>query len=336
MVRVAVYGASGYTGLELLKLLARHPLVEVTALVTRQDEAPHLAEVHPSLAGGPDLRLERLTEDQVVDRADAAFACLPHAASAEVVRGLLDRGLRVVDLSADYRLDDRATYEKWYGVTHPDPDRLGQTPYGLPERFRDEIVGARLVANPGCYPTATILGLAPLLEAGLVEPTGIVVDAKSGVSGAGRNPKPHLHFPEANENCSAYGVGAHRHTPEIEQVLGKAAGREVDVVFTPHLVPMDRGELCACYARAADGADAARLVECLRDAYAGEPFVRVVDKPPGTKDVAGTNRCHLYATRVRGHALVIGVIDNLIKGASGAAVQNLNLMVGYDETTALV
>ncbi|MEQ8846368.1 N-acetyl-gamma-glutamyl-phosphate reductase [Botrimarina sp.] len=335
MVRVAVYGASGYTGLELLRLLARHPDTRVTALVTRQDEAPHVDEVHPALRGRFDLRLENLSPEQVAERADAVFACLPHAASAEVCRPLLDAGLKVVDLSADYRLTDRAVYERWYNITHPDPDRLGRTPYGLPELFRDQLRGADLVANPGCYPTATILGLAPLLEAGLISTEGITIDAKSGVTGAGRNPKPHLHFPEANENCSAYGVGAHRHMPEIDQVLTGVAGGPVEVVFTPHLVPMDRGELCTCYAAPVGDATTEQLQDCLRARYEGEPFVHVVPNPPGTKDVAYTNNCCVYAARVRGRVVVISVIDNLIKGASGAAVQNFNLMHGLEETTAL-
>lgn len=336
MVRVAVYGASGYTGLELLRLLARHPDAEVTALVTRQDEAPHVADVHPALRGLLDLRLENLSPEGVAERADAVFACLPHAASAEVCRPLLEAGLKVIDFSADYRLTDRSVYEQWYKVTHPDPDRLGRTPYGLPELFRESIRGADLVANPGCYPTATILGLAPLLKAGLIQREGIAIDAKSGVSGAGRNPKANLHFPEANENCSAYGVGTHRHMPEIDQVLSGVADGPVEVVFTPHLVPMDRGELCTCYATPAGEVTTDQLQECLRAAYEGEPFVHVVANPPGTKDVSFTNRCCVYAARVRGRVVVVSVIDNLIKGASGAAVQNFNLMHGLEETTALL
>lgn len=345
MVRVAVYGASGYTGLELLKLLARHPEVEVTAAVSRQTECPALAEVHPQLSGLYDaVHLEQLTPDDVAQRADAAFACLPHAASAEVVKELVDRGLRVVDLSADYRLVDRSVYEKWYGVTHPDAERLGAVPYGLPELFRGEIREAPLVANPGCYPTAAILGLAPLLRAGLIERDGIVVDAKSGVSGAGRNPKPHLHFPECNENTSAYGVGTHRHMPEIDQILSRVAlsaeGADgsglVQVVFTPHLTPMDRGEMCTCYAAPAGDVTSESLNEALHEQYDAEPFVSVVDTPPGTKDVAHTNRCHVFARCVRDRVVVVSVIDNLIKGASGAAVQNFNLMHGFEETVGLI
>lgn len=335
-IRVAIYGASGYTGLELLKLLARHPHVEVTTLTTRQENGPHIREVHPSLGSTFDLKLENLTPEQVAARADAVFTCLPHAASAEVVSTLLAQGLKVVDFSADYRLTDRAVYEQWYGVTHPDAGRLGKTPYGLPELYRESIRGVDLVANPGCYPTATILGLAPLLKVGAIQPDGIAIDAKSGVTGAGRNPKPGLHFPEANENLTPYGVGTHRHMPEIDQVLSDVSGISIEVLFTPHLIPMDRGELCTCYGVPAAGVDGDQLQSILNEAYQSEPFVEVVASPPSTKEVTGTNRCHVYATVVRGRALVISVIDNLIKGASGGAVQNFNLMHGFEETTALL
>ncbi|TWT90749.1 N-acetyl-gamma-glutamyl-phosphate reductase [Pseudobythopirellula maris] len=336
MVRVAVYGASGYTGLELLRLLARHPEAEVTALVSRQEDRPSIAEVHPSLRGVLDgLCLESLSPDEVAERADFAFACLPHAASAETCAALLGRGLKVVDLSADYRLTDRAVYEQWYGVTHPDPERIGKTPYGLPELYRDAIRGASLVANPGCYPTSAILPLAPLLKAGLIAPAGIVVDSATGVSGGGRTPKPVFHFPEANESYMAYGVGTHRHMPEIDQVLGDACGADLEVVFTPHLAPMDRGILSTCYADPVGDASSEALTAALREAYADEPFVTVVDASPSTKHVAHTNRVQIFAKRVRGKAVVVCAIDNLIKGASGAAVQNFNLMQGYAETTAL-
>ncbi|MEM6329662.1 MAG: N-acetyl-gamma-glutamyl-phosphate reductase [Planctomycetota bacterium] len=336
MVRVAIYGASGYAGLELLRLLARHPAAEPVALVSRQTDAPHLSTVHPSLAGVFDLRLEALSTDEVAERCDCVFACLPHAASAEVVGPLAGRGLKVVDLSADYRLSDAAVYQRWYGVSHPDPARLGGVPYGLPERFRDAIRGASLVANPGCYPTSAILPLAPLLEAGLICADGIVIDAKSGVSGAGRNAKPHLHFAEANESFAAYGVGSHRHMPEIDQELTRAAGQPVEVLFTPHLVPMNRGILSTIYAEPAAGVAEADVTDALRDAYADEPFVRIVAAPPATADVAHTNRCHIAARVCRGRVVLVSVIDNLVKGAAGAAVQNFNLMHGLEETTALV
>lgn len=334
--RVAVLGASGYTGLELLRLLLRHPGAEVAALVSRQGDSPAIEEIHPSLSGRSDLRLERLSPPQVAERAEVAFTCLPHGASAEAVGALVELGVKVIDLSADYRLKDRAEYEQWYGVTHADPGRLAAAAYGLPELFRDEVRGAGLVANPGCYPTGAILALAPLLAADLISPAGIIIDSKSGVTGAGRTPKPNLHFPEANENLAAYGIGSHRHTPEIDQALSRVARKPARVLFTPHLAPMDRGILSTCYAVPADGAGQGDLDAALRGFYADEPFVQVVASPPGVKQVAGTNNCHISACLARGRAVVVSAIDNLMKGAAGAAVQNFNLMRGYDETTALV
>ncbi len=335
-VRVAILGASGYTGLELLRLLLRHPQVEITALTTRRDESPHIAEVHPQLTGQLDLRLEKLSTAETAERADAVFACLPHAASAAVIAELMETDLKIVDLSADYRINDRATYENWYGVSHPDAGRLGKVPYGLPELYREAIQGAKLIANPGCYPTSAILALAPLLQAGMISAEGLVIDSKSGVSGAGRNPKPAFHFPECNESFSAYSVGTHRHMPEIDQVLSDSAGESLEVLFTPHLVPMDRGILSTCYAMPTSQTDSDTIHQVLADYYREEPFVEVVESPPATKQVTGTNRCHLSARVVRGRVIVVSVIDNLIKGASGAAVQNFNLMHGLEETTALI
>jgi N-acetyl-gamma-glutamyl-phosphate reductase len=241
----------------------------------------------------------------------------------------------VVDFSADYRLASAEVFSQWYGQKHPDPERLGKVPYGLPELFRDQIVDAPLVANPGCYPTSTILALAPLLKAGLIEPAGIIVDSKSGISGAGRTPKLLTHYPECNESFSAYAVGHHRHTPEIDRFLSMAAGTEVEVIFTPHLVPMDRGILTTAYSRPKGSPTEEELLGTLGDFYAEEPFVRVVDHLPATKDTAGTNYVHITARIVRGRVLTISCIDNLIKGASGAAVQNFSLMYGYPETTGM-
>jgi N-acetyl-gamma-glutamyl-phosphate reductase len=335
MIRVAVLGASGYAARELLRLLLAHPDAKIAALASRQEGEPHIGDVHPSLRGRLDLRLENLTPQQIAERADCAFSCLPHAASAEAVMPLLAAGCRVVDLSADYRLDDPAVYAKWYDHTHPDPARLAETVYGLPEFYRERIRSAKLVANPGCYPTSAILPLAPLLRAKLISPDGIIVDSKSGISGGGRNPKPQFHYPEANENFSAYGVGVHRHTPEIDQVLSDVGGAATNVIFTPHLVPMDRGILTTAYSTPATGVDAAAVMKALRDCYAGEPFVRVVDGLPGAKDVAGTNYCDITARLVRGRIITISVLDNLVKGAAGAAVQNFNLMYDFPESTAL-
>jgi N-acetyl-gamma-glutamyl-phosphate reductase len=242
----------------------------------------------------------------------------------------------VIDFSADYRLNDAATYKKWYGIDHPDAGRMAGTVYGLPELYREQIKPAKLVANPGCYPTSAILALAPLLRAGAIFTGGIIVDSKSGVSGAGREPKPHLHFPECNESVSAYGVGTHRHMPEIDQILSDVAGQQIEVVFTPHLIPMDRGILTTCYAQATADHDDESLLAVLREFYADEPFVRVASALPGTKHVAGTNFCNVTVRRVRGRVVVVSAIDNLVKGASGAAVQNFNLMHGFEETTALL
>lgn len=336
MIRVAILGGSGYSALELIKLLLRHPEAEITALTTRQTDARHVGEVHPLLAGRLDLKLENLTPGQVAERADCVFCCLPHGASAAVVKELLPLGQRVVDLSADYRLNDPAEYAQWYGTNHPDAARMAETVYGLPELYRDQIVEAKLVANPGCYPTGAILALAPLLKAGVVSPDGIIIDSKSGVSGAGREPKPHLHFPECNESVAAYGVGSHRHTPEIDQVLSDAAGSAVQTVFTPHLIPMDRGILATCYAKSSGGLTTEAAMSILHEFYQREPFVRVTASLPGTKQVAGTNYCDVTARSVRGRVLVVSAIDNLIKGASGAAVQNFNLMHDFPETTALL
>ena len=336
MIRIAILGATGYTARELIGLLLRHPEAEITALTTRQEAEPHVAEVHPSLRGRLDLTLQKLSPAQIAERADCVFGCLPHAASAAVISELLAAGCRVVDFSADYRLDDPEIYAQWYQVRHPDPDRMAQTVYGLPELFRSSIQGAELVANPGCYPTAAILALAPLLQSAAISPRGIVIDAKSGVTGAGRAPKAHLHFPESNENLSPYGVGQHRHTPEIDLILSKWANVETNVIFTPHLIPMDRGELTTAYADLTSAASTEQLLQILRDHYANEPFVRVLDELPGTKQVAHTNFCDVTVRQVGEKAVVISAIDNLVKGASGAAVQNFNLMYNFPETTALL
>ena len=335
MTRIAILGATGYTALELVKILLRHPEAEIVAVTSRQEGQPPISMIHPSLTGRLDLRLEDLSPAEVAARAECVFSCLPHGASAAVIPALLDAGRRVVDFSADYRLNDPEVYALWYGQKHADPERLGKTVYGLPELFRDKIPPARLVANPGCYPTTAILALTPLLKAGLVDPKSIIVDAKSGVSGAGRTAKLTTHYPECNESISVYNVGRHRHTPEIDQLLSFAAGSPVEVIFTPHLVPMDRGILTTTYSQPKSDVSEEQVLQTIRDFYADEPFVRVVDHLPATKDAMGTNFCDITARVVRGRVLTVSCIDNLIKGASGAAVQNFNLMYGYPEITAL-
>jgi N-acetyl-gamma-glutamyl-phosphate reductase len=334
--RVAILGASGYSALELIKLLLRHPQAEVTALTTRKAEPQPVGDVHPSLVGRLDLALENLPAAAIAARADVVFCCLPHGASAAAASQLVPLGKKVIDLSADYRLSDPAEYAQWYGQEHADPENLKDAVYGLPELYREEIRQATLVANPGCYPTSAILALAPLVEAGLISPEGIIVDSKSGVSGGGREPKPQFHYPECNENISAYGVGTHRHMPEIDQILSDAAGNEVEVIFTPHLVPMDRGILSTCYAVPTAATSTEALLSHFREFYAEEPFVRVLGGLPATKHVLGTNYCDLTVRLVRGRVIVLSAIDNLVKGASGAAVQNFNLMCGIPETTALL
>lgn len=336
MTRVAVLGATGYTALELIKILLRHPEVEIVAVTSRQEGQPPIAMIHPSLTGRLDLRLEDLSPAEIAARAECVFSCLPHGASASVIGPLIAGGCRVIDFSADYRLNSAEMYAEWYGQKHVDPDRLGKVPYGLPELFRQQILSADLVANPGCYPTSAILPLAPLLKAGLIQPSTIIVDSKSGVSGAGRTPKLTTHYPECNESVSAYNVGRHRHTPEIEQVLSTVAAAPVEIIFTPHLIPMDRGILTTTYSQPTGNISEDQLMQTLRDFYADEPFVRVVDHLPGTKDSMNTNFCDITARVVRGRVLTISCLDNLVKGASGAAVQNFNLMFGYPETTALV
>jgi N-acetyl-gamma-glutamyl-phosphate reductase len=334
--RVAVQGATGYSALELLKILVRHPHVEIAAVTSRQEGSPSLASVHPTLNGRIDLKLEDLSAAEVARRAECIFSCLPHGVTAHQVPDMLAGGAKVIDFSADYRLKDAAVYAEWYGETHHDPGRLPEAVYGLPELFRKQIPPARLVANPGCYPTASALPLAPLIKQGLIEPTGIIIDAKSGVSGAGRTPKLPYHYPECNENFSAYGVGKHRHTPEIEQTLSTFAGVTASIIFTPHLVPMDRGILATTYSVPRGKYTDKQVIEAIREAYRGEPFVRVVDHLPATKDTAHTNFCDITARVVRDRIITISTEDNLIKGAAGQAVQNFNLMFGYEETLGLL
>ncbi|MFP6762325.1 MAG: N-acetyl-gamma-glutamyl-phosphate reductase [Planctomycetaceae bacterium] len=336
MIRVAILGATGYTALELIRILLRNPEVQITAATTRQSGSPQISSIHQSLTGRLDIACEDLTVPQILERADFAFCCLPHAASAAVISELLAGGIRVIDLSADYRLNDAAAYEAWYGTRHPDPARLPLTVYGLPELYRDRISGEQLIANPGCYTSTAILGLAPLLAAGLIEPAEIIIDAKSGVSGAGRAAKQNILFAECNESLSAYSVGGHRHQPEIEQVLSDISGQAVDVIFTPHLVPMNRGILATIYARPTRNLPEDDILRTMREFYTGHPFVRVVNHLPATRDVTGTNYCHLTARRTKSLITVLSVTDNLIKGASGVAVQNFNLMAGFPETTGLI
>ena len=335
MTRVAILGATGYSALELIKLLLRHSGAEITTVTSRQEGNPPISTVHPALTKRLELPLEDLGPEAVAERAECVFSCLPHGVTSRLVPQLLRAGARVIDFSADYRLRDPEVYAQWYGEKHGDPAGLSTAVYGLPELFREAIRGAKLIANPGCYPTSAILALAPLLKAGVIETTDIVIDSKSGVSGAGRTLKLTSLYPECNESVSAYNVGRHRHTPEIEQILGTACGAAIEVIFTPHLIPMDRGILSTAYSRPKVGVTEESILDTLRQFYASEPFVRVVNHLPGTKDTTDTNYCDITARLVRGRVITISCLDNLIKGAAGAAVQNFNLMYGYPETMGL-
>lgn len=336
-LRVGVFGATGYTAREAIDILLRHPAFEVACVTSRREDRPALGEVHPSLAGRSGLVVEALDAREVAQRCDAALCCLPHAASAAAVRELVDGGVRVVDLSADFRLRNLPTYERWYDTTHPAPGLLEGAAYGMPEFFAGAIREAAVVANPGCYPTSALLALRPLAVDGLLDPDAtVIVDAKSGVTGAGRSASDATHFPETNENFKAYKVGAHRHQPEIRQGLSKTLGDDGPaVLFTPHLVPMNRGILATCYATLRAPMSQDDLLARLASAHEANPFVRIGERLPETKHVAGTNYADISA-RVEGRtAIVICAIDNLLKGASGTAVQNLNIMFGLDEATAL-
>jgi N-acetyl-gamma-glutamyl-phosphate reductase len=311
--------------------------VEIVAVTSRQDDKPRIQDLHPILHGQIDLRCEPFQVDHLLARGvQCAFGCLPHGASMHTIPALLQRGVRVIDLSADYRLRDPNVYAQWYGESHEDLAHLAQAVYGLPELYGEELSSAQLVANPGCYPQTGILGLAPLVAGKHLEPHSIVIDSKSGVSGAGRTPKLTTHFPECNESVSAYSVGNHRHTPEIEQALSDVAGEPIEVLFTPHLIPMTRGLFSTIYATPHRPVSEGQLRELYRDYYARAPFVRVVDHLPATKDCVGTNFLDVTVRVVRGRILVLACEDNLVRGASGVAVQNFNRMYGFDERTALL
>ncbi len=296
-----------------------------------------VADLHPALGGAyPDLAFAAVDIDQLADL-DVVFACLPHGASQEILAQLVDRGPHLIDLGADFRLDEPGLYDDWYGEAHTRPDLLDRFGYGLPELFAEELAARHHVAVPGCYPTAAVLGLVPLVRAGQIEPTGIIVDAASGLSGAGRAPRENTTFCAADENYSAYGLLTHRHTPEIEQSIGRAAGRAASVLFTPHLAPMSRGILATSYATPIGSPTTDEVLDTLAKTYADHPFIVVRDDPPGTKDTLGSNAAHVTA-RVdprTGHAVVICAIDNLGKGASGQALQCANLLMNYPETAGL-
>jgi len=350
-VKVAVVGASGYTGGELLRLLAGHPRMSIAAVTSEQSAGKPVAAMFPSLASVVPLAFEALAPESIAKKVDAVFLALPHTKSLQPVAVCVAAGKHVVDLSADYRLKDPTVYETWYDAKHNQPDLLKQAVYGLPELHRDAIKKARLVASPGCYPTAAILQLAPLVAKGLVHLDTIVIDAKSGISGAGRSPALTYHFPEAHESLEAYKIGRHRHIPEIEQELsglapasGKAKGakgaaKPVTVAFTPHLVPMNRGILSTAYCRLVDPMPLEQLRALYKDFYKGERFIRIHegDVSANPRHVRGSNFCDvsIFADTRAGWVVTIAALDNLVKGAAGQAIQAMNLMLGFPEEMGL-
>jgi N-acetyl-gamma-glutamyl-phosphate reductase len=327
---VLVAGASGYAGALAAELVWRHPRLELRQATSRSEAGVRISDLYPRYRA--DVVMAELDID-AVEGCEAAIVAYPHHASAPVVAALRELGLLVVDLSADFRLRDPYVYRQWYGELAA-PDLLGEAVYGLPELYRDRIREAGLVANPGCYPTATVLALAPLAAAGLIE--DVVVDAKSGVSGAGRGVGERASFTSLTENATPYGVGGHRHEPEIAQELAALAGGEApSLTFVPHLLPLDQGELVSCYVRPSRPLEGVELEQLYRDRYEAEPFVELIDRPPGMREVRDTNLCRIHAADGDGRVLVFAAIDNLWKGAAGQAIQNLNLMLGLDEGEGL-
>ena len=338
-LKIAIVGSSGYTGGELYRILQYHPSAEVTVVTSEKSAGKPITDIFPHLLGLSDLICEPLDPASIAKKADLAFLALPHLTAQEAAFQLRKLGVKVVDLSADYRLADPALYETWYEHCHQYPDLLKSAVYGLPELHRERIRKASLIANPGCYPTSAILGLAPVVAKKMIDVGTIVVDSKSGVSGAGRSPALAYHYPEANEGFMAYKVGTHRHTPEIEQELSLLAGASVVLSFTPHLVPMTRGILSTIYAKLAGPADTGTLHAVFQEFYRNEPFVRLLPlgQFPNVRNVRGSNFCDIgvHSDVRTGRAVIVTAIDNLVKGASGQAVQNMNLMMGFEETAGL-
>ena len=343
--RAAIIGCTGYTGYYLVDLLLRHPRAELTYLASHREVLPDLRDEFPQLSGRLDedvAHTRPIDFDAIAEAADVAFLGLPHKAAMAYVPKLLDAGLRVIDLSADYRLSSKPLYEYVYETTHDDPGNLADAVYGIPELFRKDLPGATLVANPGCYPTAAALAIAPLLSHSLVKTERIVINAASGITGAGKSPKPALHFPEANQGYYAYGaIGGHRHQPEIAQTLSRVAGQDVQPLFVPHLLPVDRGILETVYLEPHDpDVTEEELIDAFVDAYEAEPFVRLRENPPNIKHVVGSNFCDLSVRlTTQGDVKTVVVFaaeDNMIKGASGQAVQNMNAVFEMDETLGLI
>ena len=335
MIKIGIVGGTGYTGVELLRILARHPQAQLVAITSRKETGLPVVEMFPSLRGSVDLKFSD-PKDAGLASCDVVFFATPNGIAMTEAPALLSAGVKVIDLAADFRIKDITVWEKWYGMTHACPDLVKEAVYGLPEVNREAIKGARIVANPGCYPTATQLGFLPLVEAGVVDDQHLIADTKSGVSGAGRKAETHILFSEASDNFKAYGVAGHRHLPEVRQGITRAAGHEVALTFVPHLVPMIRGIHATLYARLTKEVDLQALFE---KRYAGEPFVDVLPagSQPDTRSVRASNLCRIAVHRPQGGDMVVvlSVIDNLVKGAAGQAIQNMNLMFGLPETLGL-
>ncbi len=339
VLKVAICGGSGYAGAELLRILAFHPEVEISVVTSERSAGRKVTDLFPHLSRYSNLLYEPMKKEELLKRADLFFMALPHGASQEAVDFFVSKGKIVIDLSADYRLKDAEIYEFWYKIPHNFKKTLKKAVYGLPEIYRRKIAGARLIANPGCYPTGAILGLYPALKNKFIHPETIIIDSKSGTSGAGRQSDAAFSFCEVNEGFKAYGVTTHRHTPEIEQELSAIVKGEVKVDFTPHLVPIDRGIITTIYAKTLKPVQIEEVYELYRKSYEKEPFVRLLEigKFPNVKHVRGTNFCDigLAVNKRTGSLIIVTALDNLVKGASGQAVQNMNIMLGFPETTAL-
>ena len=338
MIKAAVLGATGYAGIELVRLLTNHPGVSIEILGSQSFDGQSISDVYPNFKGVLDKKCEKVDVDAVA-KCDVAFTALPHGASKEVIPSIIEKGVKVIDLSGDFRYDDIEVYEKWYGQKHSSPELLKESVYGMPELYRDKIKGARLIGNPGCYTTCSILGAYPLLKSGIGSSENIIIDAKSGVTGAGRGLSQQVHFCECTENMKAYKVATHRHTSEIEQELSHASDKPVMVSFTPHLIPVKRGILSTIYINLNKKQTTEELTELYKDFYKDEFFVRVKDagKLPESKHVAGSNFVDIgvVADERLNRAVVVSSLDNIVKGAAGQAVQNMNIMFGLDEKTAL-
>lgn len=337
MIKVGIFGATAYTSLELIKILLRHPQIDISYLAVRRKEKPKISDIFPSLENRIDIQCSDLEPDNIPEGVELIFVTLPPTIAMTYIPPIIERGIKVIDLSADYRFKDKNIYENCYKAEHKDPEGLKRAVYGLPELFKETIKNSPLVGNPGCYPTGTILSLAPLIKNNLIHFDDIIIDSKSGISGAGREPSETTHYCERNENFEAYKVGSHRHNPEINHILSQISNTDISTIFTPHLLPINRGILNTVYAKAKAGTTHEDVKSAFDNLYTNKPFIRLKNERafPRIIDVANTNFCDISFKLVENRIVIVSCIDNLIKGASGQAVQNMNIMLGFEETTAL-